>query len=224
MSSWYREDLAWIHHIGHSEFVESAAPWLIEILPRGLIVDVGCGSGILARELTRAGFEVLGIDASPSMIELACKTAPHARFEVGSFADAGIPPCDAIVATGEVFNYGRRDELASFIRRIRTKLLIFDIAERGSYPPHDERRAGGDDWSVISIKDSDGKWLTRRVLTFRQIDGTTRRSEEVHEMELYDREDVLQMLREAGFATHIRHSYGKYRLPKGHVVYIARIT
>jgi SAM-dependent methyltransferase len=222
LSNWYRDDLAWIHHTGFSEFAESAAPWLIRNLPRGLIVDVGCGSGVLARELTSAGFDVLGYDASPSMIALARETAPNARFEVGAFGDIDIPPCAAIIATGEVFNYGHRDQLASFVRRVRTKMMIFDIAERGSYPKHDERRTGGDDWSVIAIKDSDGERLTRRVLTFRRIDGEIRRSEEVHEMELYDRDDVKAMLRDAGFTVQTRRSYGTYRLPVGHNVYIAR--
>ena len=222
MNNWYGPDLAWIHHTGFSEFAESAAPWLIRNLPRGLIVDVGCGSGVLARELTRAGFDVLGFDASPSMIALARKTAPHARFEVGAFADISIPPCAAIVAVGEVFNYGHRDDFASFIRRVPADTFIFDIAERGSYPSHDERRTGGDDWSVIAIKDSDGERLTRRVLTFRKIDGSVRRSEEVHVMELYERKDVIRMLRDVGFDARTRQSYGARRLPRGHTVYVAR--
>lgn len=222
MSHWYGNDLAWIHHTGFSEFAESAAPWLIRNLPHGLIVDVGCGSGVLARELTRAGFDVLGFDASPSMIALARETAPNARFEVGAFADIDIPPCSAVIAVGEVFNYGRRDDFASFVKRVPANTFIFDIAERGSYPPHDERRTGGDDWSVIAIKDSDGERLTRRVLTFRKIGGVVRRSEEVHVMELYERDDVMQMLRNAGFETRTRQSYGSRRLPRGHAVYVAR--
>jgi SAM-dependent methyltransferase len=224
LSSWYRDDLAWIHHTGFSEFSESAAPWLIETLPRGLVVDIGCGSGVLARELTRSGFDVLGIDASPSMIALARETAPNARFETGTFANANIPQCSAVVALGEVLNYGHRDELPAFFERVanNARMLVFDIAERGSYPAHDEVRTGGDDWSVIAIKDSDGERLTRRVLTFREIDGRTQRDEEVHALELYDRDDVIRMLRGAGFAVKVRHSYGPYRLPKGHAVYVAR--
>ena len=44
------------------------------------------------------------------MIELARLHAPNARFEVARFADAEIPPCAAIVAMGEVLNYGTLDE------------------------------------------------------------------------------------------------------------------
>lgn len=201
--------------------------WLHAASIDGPVIDIGCGTGIAARELTRAGFDVLGIDASPDMIALAQTTAPAARFEVAPFDRATLPPCAAIVAMGEVLNYGTLDGVRAFIRNAAAALqpgglLIFDIAERGAYPAHDERRIGGDDWSVIVVKTSDGARLTRRVLTFRQIDGTTRRDEEVHELELYAREEVLAILREHGFRVGVRRSYGKYRLPKGHAVYVAK--
>ena len=222
----YGDDLAYIHHAGFSEFAESAAPGLLELLwQRGLhhgrIVELGCGSGILARELTRAGFDVIGYDASPSMIELARITAPKARFEIGAFDAIDLPPCDAIVAMGEVLNYGTFDGVRRLIANAKARVLIFDVAERGSYPAYDERRVDGDDWSVIAIKESDGTHLTRRVLTFRAIDGEMRRDEEVHTLELYDRDALRALLREHGFRVTIRRSYRTRRLPKGHAVYVA---
>jgi SAM-dependent methyltransferase len=226
----YREDLAWIHHAGFSEFATRASPFILDTLRAhgihdGLVVDVGCGSGVLAKELSDHGYAVLGIDASPAMIELARTTAPAARFEVASFGNAVLPRCVAITAVGEVLNYGSLDDVQHFIRSARDALatngaLLFDIAERGGYPPHDERRAGGDDWSVIAIKESDGERLARRVLTFRQIDGATRRDEEVHQLELYARQDILTLLREQGFRVRVRRSYGTERLPKGHALYV----
>lgn len=223
----YRTDLAYIHHAGFSEFAEAAASGVLELLWRrgireGLVVDAGCGSGILARELTGAGFGVLGIDASPAMIELARETAPRARFAVMSLDDAELPPCDAVVAMGEVLNYG---DLRAFLPRASAALrpgglLVFDIAERNAYPAYDEHRSGGDDWSVIAVKESDGTRLTRRVLTFRQVGGETRRDEEVHTLELYDRAEVLSLL--GAFRVQVRRSYGSRRLPQGHAVYVAK--
>lgn len=224
----YGVDLAWIHHTGFGEFAESASRGILEILwkhaiDRGLVLDVGCGSGILSRELTRAKFDVIGFDASPAMIDLARVTAPAARFEVARFAEAALPPCDAIVSSGEVLNYGTFDEMRTFIanaaRAFRPGgVLLFDVAERDSYPRYDEHRVGSDDFTVIAIKQSDGATLTRRVLTFRQIDGEIRRSEEVHRLELYDRAAMLDVLRDA-FSVRVRRSYGSRRLPKGHAVY-----
>jgi 2-polyprenyl-3-methyl-5-hydroxy-6-metoxy-1,4-benzoquinol methylase len=227
----YRDDLAFIHHAGFSEFATSASVGVLALLRErgiheGLVVDVGCGSGVLARALTHAGYDILGIDASPSMIEIARTTAPNARFEVATFDRATLPSCAAITAMGEVLNYGPLDAVRTFIRNAANALapgglLLFDVAERGSYPPHDERRIGGSNWSVIVIKDSDDKSLTRRVMTFRKIRGVMRRDEEIHTLELYDREELLAILRDAGFRVRVRRSYGTYRLPKGHAVYIA---
>jgi SAM-dependent methyltransferase len=229
--SHYRSDLAWIHHAGFSEFAESASMGVLETLWRhgvhdGLVIDVGCGSGILARELTRAGFEVLGIDPSPSMIEIAQRTAPAARFVVGALDNTPLPPCRAITATGEVLNYATLDRVGVFLRHAAAALpsrglLLFDIAEQGSLPQHEERRAGGEDWSVIILEDSDGRRLTRRVLTFRRTGDVTRRDEEVHTLELYERAAFTSLLRGSGFRVRFRRSYGSDRLPRGHAVALA---
>ncbi|MDQ3280149.1 MAG: class I SAM-dependent methyltransferase [Acidobacteriota bacterium] len=223
----YRDDLAYIHHAGFSEFAQSAAPDIIAILARhgvrnGTIVDAGCGSGVLARELTSAGIEVFGFDPSSAMIALARTTAPHARFAIASLETIELPQCDAIVALGEVFNYGDArtfiDKAAHAIRK--GGVLLFDVAEQGAYPPYDEVRSGGDDWSVIAIKESDGASLTRRVLTFRNVDGRVRRDEEVHTLALHDRSELRERLKRAGFSVQIRRSYGGQRLPRGHSVYL----
>lgn len=227
----YDTDLAWIHHTGFSEFAESAVPGILAILAKhgvrqGTVIDAGCGSGVLAKSLAEAGFRVIGFDASPAMVDLARATAPRASFFVSTFATADIEPCDAILAVGEVLNYATLDDVRRFVANARQALrpggvLLFDVAERGAYPAHDERRLGGDDWSVIVIKDSDGSRLTRRVLTFREIEGEIRRGEEVHTLALYDREDLLAVLRQAAFHVTVRRSYGSRRLPKGHAVYVA---
>ena len=86
----YKDDLAYIHDVGFGDFAKNAAPELLAILRQrgltdGLVVDLGCGSGLWAEELCQAGYDVLGVDISPAMIEIARRRAPRARFEVGSF-------------------------------------------------------------------------------------------------------------------------------------------
>jgi SAM-dependent methyltransferase len=230
--SQYRDDLAWINHHGFSEFAESAAPGVIALLrragvDRGLVVDAGCGSGVLARALTSAGFVVRGFDASLSMIDLARAHAPAAAFDVGRIGVTALPSCDAVVAMGEVLNYVAPDEARTFIRQAADAirpggLLLFDIAESEAYPQLDERRFGGDDWSVIVLKQREGDRLVRRILTFREIDGSVRRDEEVHTLTLWDRAEIARLLRDHGFRATRRRSYGTRRLPEGHAVWAAR--
>ena len=46
------------------------------------IIDIGCGSGRDARVFSERGYNVTGIDFSPSMIEIAKSNAPKAAFYV----------------------------------------------------------------------------------------------------------------------------------------------
>ena len=111
--AYYQDDLAWVHHAGYSHHVERTGPGIVQLLrDSGMgagarVLDVGCGSGLLARELCAAGFAVRGVDASPAMIELAREYERGADFELVRLP-TGLPPgsngalreSDAVVSTG----------------------------------------------------------------------------------------------------------------------------
>ena len=106
----YREDLAFVHDSGFTGLAEAAAVALLDELgrdgvTRGLVVDLGCGSGVLAQRVAAAGFDVLGIDLSPAQLALARRRVPAGVFRVGSLLFAKLPPCVAVAAVGEGFNY-----------------------------------------------------------------------------------------------------------------------
>jgi 2-polyprenyl-6-hydroxyphenyl methylase/3-demethylubiquinone-9 3-methyltransferase len=46
--------------------------------------DLGCGAGAFANALSAQGFNVTGVDPSPSGIENARKAYPHLQLEIGS--------------------------------------------------------------------------------------------------------------------------------------------
>src|SRR5258708_5572736 len=115
---YYQPDLAWVHHTGYSQHVERTGAGIVRLLreggvpAHGRVLDVGCGSGLLARKLLDAGFAVTGVDASPAMIELAREHAPQAQFKVVRLPNA-LPQADAVVSTGHVLNYlDTRDDIA----------------------------------------------------------------------------------------------------------------
>ncbi|WP_086667671.1 class I SAM-dependent DNA methyltransferase [Lentzea kentuckyensis] len=53
----------------------------------GPVADVGCGPGVVTAHLHALGADVFGVDLSPGMIELARRTHPGLRFEVGSMTE-----------------------------------------------------------------------------------------------------------------------------------------
>jgi SAM-dependent methyltransferase len=57
--------------------------------PHGRVLDLGCGEGRLARELRRRGYDVVGIDASPTLVRLAGEADPTGEYRV---ADAAALP------------------------------------------------------------------------------------------------------------------------------------
>ncbi len=50
---------------------------------RGLVADLGCGPGHVARYLSERGVSMLGIDLSPGMIAIASERNPGIDFRVG---------------------------------------------------------------------------------------------------------------------------------------------
>ena len=58
---------------------------------RGRVLDVGCGPGRITAHLHELGMDISGVDLSPEMIEIARRTHPHLKFEVGSMTDLDLP-------------------------------------------------------------------------------------------------------------------------------------
>jgi SAM-dependent methyltransferase len=235
----YGDDLAYIHDAGHAGFAEGSAPGLLAMLRAGgirdgLVVDLGCGSGIWARHLTDAGYRVVGVDISPAMIALARRRAPAARFYNESFLAFELPRCRAITALGEVLCYqfdgaNNPQALASFFRRAAHALeaggpLIFDVAEvrrNRTRPPTCQE---GADWAVlVSVAYDDGQdQLTKHITTFRRRGTFYRRHEETHRLQLYRRGEIVELLRRAGFQVRTVRRFGEYALLPGRIGVVAR--
>jgi SAM-dependent methyltransferase len=185
-------------------------------LDRGTVVDLGCGSGIYAAAMTAAGYEVVGCDLSPDMVELARANAPDATITIGSVHDADLPPAVAVTAMGEVLNYATDaragfDAIAQLTRRVHDALapggvFVFDIAThgRGTY----ERFHRSDDWALGMHSREKGDALERDISIFtRTGDGSYQRFDELHVLRLYDARAVAQLLETTGFAVEVRDRY-----------------
>jgi SAM-dependent methyltransferase len=237
----YRDDLAFIHDAGFGNHARAAAPVFLKALrqagiERGLVVELGCGSGILSAEIVAAGYDLLGFDISPAMVALARKRVPKARFKVQSLWSAEIPPCSALVAVGEILNYlfdetNSDAALSKLFRRVRDALrpggvFLFDISEPSRLPSGRQTLfREGADWAILWEADVDRlrKRLTRRMTSFRKVGKLYRRDREVHELRLLQGKVLAEELRQLGFRVRLMRSYGSFRFPPGVVALLARV-
>lgn len=235
----YRADLAHIHDARFGEIARSAAPVLLEALKRvghaeGLVVDLGCGSGLFSEPIAAAGYDVFGVDISEAMLRLARRRVPEGKFRRASLHEVEIPPAVAVAGIGEVFNYfverpvSERD-LANLFRRIHRALLpgglfLFDMAAPGRVlgPGPAKSHFEGTDWAILVTAEEDRKRsiLTRRITSFLKSGSGYRRSEEVHRQRLFERAAVMRLLREAGFRARSIRGYGATRFPRGLTGYL----
>ncbi len=229
MKPGYQTDLAYIHDTAFTGFVRQAAPWLLEQLRangtrEGRVVDLGCGSGRWAAELLRKGYDVEGVDLSPSMIRLAKTRAPRGKFHVASLLAWRIPRCVAVTAIGECVNYGFDEKnssasLKKLFRRVHGALepgglFIFDAAEPGLAANGPVRTwfEGRDFAILLDLTEQPQKSVAmRRMTVFRHVHGTWRRTEEAHPLRLFPRECLKPWLEEAGFAVKVVAGYGEQK-------------
>ncbi|HVP47371.1 MAG TPA: methyltransferase domain-containing protein [Bryobacteraceae bacterium] len=237
----YGDDLAYIHDAAFSDYGRNTTPGLLRMLRRngitdGLVVDLGCGSGRWAGDLNQRGYAVVGVDQSPAFIRLARKIAPQSKFVLASLLRVELPACDAVTSVGECLNYcfdrktGNRELARLFVRVYRALrpggVFIFDVAEPARVPEDGPRRTWfqGADWAVLveTAGDRSRKALTRRIICFRKTGRRYRRSEEIHRLRLYSADEVVEMLRRAGFRAECLRGYGRFRLPAGIVAFVAK--
>jgi SAM-dependent methyltransferase len=230
-AGYYRTALSLVHHRGFGFHADSCAPGILRLLEPvrardGLVVELGCGSGLLTVHLAGAGHRVMATDASPSMLDLARAHVPAADVRVLVLPDDPIPETDAIVSVGHVLNYlpdGRAIErsFAAIARALRPGgVLAIDLcdlewgAARLDAPPYTRVT---DDWAIITRFSVPARnRFVREITVFvRQDDGSWRRDDERHDNVLVETSLVPALLARCGVEATVGSSFGNERLPPG---------
>ncbi len=117
---------------------------MLEYLPEDLsgrrILDAGCGTGAFAVEAAMRGAEVVAIDLSPTLIELARERIPRdlgprggrIEFRVGDMLDPALGRFDHAVAMDSLIHYEGPD-MAAMVGRLAARVdtsLVFTFAPR----------------------------------------------------------------------------------------------
>jgi len=236
---YYRQDLALVHHLGFGSHADACAPGILALLEPvrergGLVLEVGCGSGLLTRHLVEAGHRVIATDASPAMVDLARTYAAGAEeIRLLALPDDPLPPADAIVSVGHVLSY-----LADEAAVERALLAIASAVPPGGLFALDlcdvewgTARFGAanhsrveDDWAIVTrFSVPTPARFVREMTTFvRQDDGSWRRDDERHDNVLIDTARIPDLLAGTGLDVTVQSSFGAETLPVGLRVVLGR--
>ena len=103
----------------------------------GLVADLGCGPGHVARYLDAQGVRMVGIDLSPGMIRVAKELHPALDFRVGDMTALDLPAGSlaGVIAFYAIVHF-QPDELVPVFREMRRvlspggmALLAFHVGE-----------------------------------------------------------------------------------------------
>lgn len=234
---YYRADLARIHHQGFGFHADAVAPGILKLLEpvlerQGLVVEIGCGSGLLTKYLVDGGHRVLATDASEAMLNLARGYAPGAAgFAELRLPGDAIPAADAIVSVGHPVNYlddedqlfRAFDAMAAALRL--SGLIAFDVCDlRWGEARHDQAPLvwDGDGWLLVTRTSQPGPAIYRRDMTMFTHDGDDlwRRDREVHDNVLMDTRRIPEAFARHGVDVEVRDAFGAEKLPEGLVAVV----
>jgi magnesium-protoporphyrin O-methyltransferase len=120
---------------GRDQMRSTLLSWLPEDM-RGLrLLDAGCGTGALALQAARRGAEVVAIDLSPTLVQLAADRLaaeqPHlvgqVHFAAGDMLDAALGDFDHVVCMDSLIHYDTAhiaQALAQLAPRTRRSMLF----------------------------------------------------------------------------------------------------
>ena len=226
------ERLSRLYDADWSDFAERCLPWVLSVLERrgmasARVLDLACGTGILALGLADAGHTVLGLDISREMIEIARRKAgsrTDVRFEVQDMRvldlqDIRLPemetPFDAATCTFDSLNYlvapGDVGKVFCAVADVLCAegVFLFDVNTERMYTEtavDPVRRSIRGEWLIQRLDYDPETRVARTIFEFE--DGTT----EIHPQRPYERHEIVHLLTEAGLRlTHVQSGLEKNR-------------
>lgn len=181
----------------------------------GLVLELGCGTGSMTELLAQKGYDMIGIDNSPDMLEIAMEKRDESghdilylmqdmrEFELYGTVRAAVSVCDSV-------NYIlEEEELLEVFRLVNNYLdpggiFIFDMNT-----PYKYEEVIGDTTIAENREESSFIWenyfdeetgINEYALTLfiREEAGLYRKYEEFHYQKAYDPQRVMELLEEAG--------------------------
>ncbi len=187
--------------------------WAHDPLKVRTVLDVGCGTGLMAKALTDRGYEVVGVDASPDMLVRARQLlGPAAVLHERTLPNLDVDGIfDAAISTFDALNYLTTDELRASLGEVATRLrpggwLVFDLHTDAMLTftlanPVVTGAAAGQSFAINSVVDPAARTCDTRI-EVSSIDGSGGEASlfaERHRQYFHRASEVLDALVDAGY-------------------------
>ena len=181
-------------------------------ITEGLVLELGCGTGKMMTLLGKAGFDMIGVDNSVEMLQIAREKTSQdflyllqdmQEFELYGTVRAVVSVCDSL-------NYiTDRDELRHVFELVNNYLdpegiFLFDMNTVHKYRDllgdttiAENRDEGSFIWDN-SYDEEEGLNYYELAVFLPREDGLYEKSEEVHCQKAYPQEEIETLIKEAG--------------------------
>jgi len=220
-------------HYQHSQY-SAFTKWVIkEVFPHWLevldfkpnsVLDLACGAGEFAIAQAKAGLQAVGIDQSPSLLELAQATAAEegatVRWMQGDISQFSLAEqYDCVTCWFDSLNYLLKiEDLANCFKAAYAHLqpggyflfdmnTIYGIVVQWQKNPYLIQQETDDYLEVCANScDYENSVAQMRIIMFEKQGEAWNRFEEVHTERGYAVDDILLLLENAGFV--VKHLLG----------------
>ena len=210
----------------YDEFMDQTPydEWLLNILnvfkkykikENAQVLDLGCGTGKMARRLKKAGYQVTAVDNSMDMLEVAASEEDDGiLYVLQDMVSLELPDqMDAVVSICDCMNYILEEEdLKEAFKRVKRFLkedgvFMFDMNSHYKYREilacntfAEDREDASFIWDNF-YDESDRINEYQLSLFIQNEQGTYNKYEELHLQKAYDEEEIKEFLYEAGFTS-----------------------
>lgn len=177
-------------------------------------IDCACGSGVITRELKRAGFNVYGVDISEEMLSVAQEISVKERLNVNYLKQdmrslKALQKVGFITCINDGLNYVLQKDVLKTLKSfnkclVKGGLLVFDVSTESKMKNVLNGQMYGDNSENLSYMwfgdyDESKKQLAIS-LTFFEKDGNVYKRYDEEQVEYaHDVLDITNNLKEAGF-------------------------
>jgi 2-polyprenyl-3-methyl-5-hydroxy-6-metoxy-1,4-benzoquinol methylase len=188
------------------DFIEAS----IGVGKGGTILDVGCGLGLHAIELTRRGYLVVGLDLSLAMITHAAEAAQQQKLRL-SFVHADIREMefdgafDGAICMGTTFGFFDEESNRDVLARLRQALrpggrVLLDVVNRDYVTRFQPNLVWFEGDGCVCMEESEFNYFNARLAVKRTMmreDGHQSNAE--YSLRLYSLHELGQLMQLSGF-------------------------